>query len=182
MRSLILTVIFTSLALLAGCAGEDKKPSTPLETFQTYTKAIKSKDTTAMKMLLSGETIKMHEQEARSQGTTVDEIVKRQTLFGETQTRVEYRNEKIDGQNATLEVKNPFNTWETIVFVFEDNQWKIDTKASADRLSREIEEEMRKAEEAINSGRIVPDDLPTPQPDSNSNTGSSSNSKESIPD
>lgn len=182
MRSLILTVIITSLALLVGCAGEDKKPSTPLETFQTYTKAIKKKDTTAMKLLLSSETIKMHEEEAKSQGTTVDEIVKRETLFSESQNRVEYRNEKIDGQTATLEVKNSAGTWETVPFVFEDNQWKIDKKGYADRLSREIEEEMKKAEEEMNRDRIELDDLSQPQSNGNSNDGNISGSKESIPD
>lgn len=179
MRPIILTVIITSLVLFVGCAGEEKKPSTPLETFQTYTKAIKKKDTTAMKLLLSSETIKMHEQEAKSQGTTVDEIVKRETLFNESQTRVEYRNEKIDGQTATLEVKNVSNNWETVPFVFEDNQWKIDKKGYADRLSREIEEENRKAEEEMNRGRIELDDLPTPEPNGNSSGGTNSNS---IPD
>lgn len=180
MRFIILTTVFTSFALALGCAGEEKKPSTPLETFQTYTKAIKAKDTTAMKLLLSSETIKMHEQEAKSQGTTVDEIVKRETLFHESQNRVEYRNEKIDGQTATLEVKNSSNNWEIVPFVFEDNQWKIDKKGYADRLSREIEEENRKAEEEMNRGRIELDDLPIPEPNGNSNGRTNSNS--SIPD
>ena len=84
------------------CAGE-QKPATPLETFQTYTKAIKKKDITTMKLLLSSGTIKMHEQEAKAQGVTVDDIVKRETLFTENQTTLKYRNEKINGDNATLE-------------------------------------------------------------------------------
>ena len=179
MRHLILTLIFVSLAFFLACSGGEKKPSTPLETFQTYTKAIKAKDTTAMKLMLSNETIKMHEMEAKSQGTTVDEIVKRETLFNETQTRVEYRNEKIDGQTATLEVKNSSNNWEIVPFIFENDQWKIDKKGYADRISREIEEESRRAEEEMNRGRIEMNDLP--QPDSNSNSGSIPNTKESVP-
>lgn len=88
-----------------GCAGE-QKPATPLETFKTYTKAQKKKDTTTMKLLLSAETLKAHEQEAKVMGVTVDDIVKREAIVGETQTSVEFRNEKIDGERATLEVKN----------------------------------------------------------------------------
>jgi hypothetical protein len=176
MRLPILTIIFASYVLLTSCSETAKKPSTPLETFQTYTKAIKAKDTTAMKLLLSSETIKMHEQEAKSQGTTVDEIVRRETLFNESQTRVEYRNERIDGQTATLEVRNSSNNWEIVPFVFENDQWKIDKKGYADRISREIEEDMRKAEEEMNRGRIDMNDLS--QPDTNSNSG---NTKESIP-
>lgn len=179
MRLLNFTVIFTSLALFVGCAGGERKTSTPLETFQTYTKAIKAKDTTAMKLMLSSETIKMHEQEAKSQGTTVDEIVKRETLFNESQTRVEYRNEKIDGQTATLEVKNSSNNWEIVPFIFENDQWKIDKKGYADRISHEIEEESRRAEEEMNRGRIEMNDLP--QPEANSNSGSIPNTKESVP-
>ena len=52
-------LIFTMISILGACAGE-QKPATPLETFQTYTKAIKKKDITTMKLLLSSGTIKMH--------------------------------------------------------------------------------------------------------------------------
>jgi hypothetical protein len=165
MRSLIATFI-TGLSLIsAGCAGE-KTPSTPLETFRTYTKAVKQKDTTAMKLLLSAETLKMHEQEAKAQGTTVDEVVKRQTLFMESQNRVEYRNEKIDGQTATLEVKNARGEWEVVPFLFENGQWKIDQKGHADRLMQEIEEETRRAEEEMNRERVAPLEQATPEENS----------------
>jgi hypothetical protein len=157
----ILSITIFAVALFAVACGDagEAKPATPLETFRTYSKAVKQKDTTAMKLLLSSETLKMHEQEARSQGTTVDEIVKRETLFNESQTQVQYRNEKIDGTNATLEVKNSSGNWETIPFVFEDDQWKIDKKGYADRLTREIEEEMQRAEDRINSERLGVDNM-----------------------
>jgi len=103
------TFIFTIALFLISCGGEPKS-STPLETFKTYTKAIKQKDTTTMKLLLSDASIKMHEQEAKAQNLNLDDIVKRQTLFSETQTSVEHRNEKIEGDKATLEVKNSFGS------------------------------------------------------------------------
>ncbi len=108
-------VLFISLLLVGSCAGE-KAPATPIETFKTYTKAIKQKDIATMKLLLSKDTIKMHELEAQAQGTNVDEIVKRETLFTENQKSVKLRNEKIDGDKATLEVENSFGTWETVPF------------------------------------------------------------------
>ena len=41
-------------------------------------------------------------------------------------TLPESRNEKIDGDKATLEIKNDKKgTWDTIKFVKEDEQWKI---------------------------------------------------------
>lgn len=152
MRFLLLTALISLALALAACAG-DSKPASPLETFKTYTKAIKQKDTTTMKLLLSSETMKMHEQEAKSQGVTVDDIVKRETLFAQDQTTVEFRNEKIDGNRATLEVKNSMGTWETVPFVFEDDQWKIDKKSFVDDFIRDVEERNRQQNERFDQGR-----------------------------
>ena len=87
----------------------------------------------------------MHEQEAQAQGVTVDDIVKRETLFGENQTTVEYRDEKIDGDTATLQVKTQYGSWETVPFVREGGVWKIDKQGYADRMIREIEEQNRQS-------------------------------------
>src|SRR5258708_39579692 len=96
-------LIFSLAAALVACGTQ--REATPLETFKTYTKAIKLKDTKTMKLLLSDATLKLHEKEAKAQGVSVDEIVKRETLFTASQTSVDYRNEKIEGDKATLEVK-----------------------------------------------------------------------------
>ena len=72
-------LIFSLAAFAFACGGP--RAATPLETFKTYTKAVKQKDYTTMKLLLSDATIKMHEQEAKAQGVTVDDIVKRETLL-----------------------------------------------------------------------------------------------------
>src|SRR3982751_5699022 len=125
------TLIFGILCVLLSSCSE-KGPATPLETFKTYTKAYKQKDATSMKVLISKDSMKMHEQEAKAQGVSVDEIIKRETLFNPDQTTVEFRNEKIDGDKATLEVKNSLGMWETVPFVKEDGVWKIDKKGYAD--------------------------------------------------
>ncbi|MGI8409247.1 MAG: hypothetical protein ACR2M8_05140 [Pyrinomonadaceae bacterium] len=145
-------VPFVSFLLLAACSGETT-PSTPIETFKTYTKAIKQKDTTTMKLLLSAETLKMHELEAKAQSVTVDDIVKRETLFSEGQTTVKLRNEKIDGETATLEVENSFGAWETVPFIKEDDVWKIDKKGYADRLMQEIEQNNQQLDDIIDQGK-----------------------------
>ncbi len=171
MRKYIILLILLSVLISLACSGETM-PATPLETFKTYSKAIKKKDTTTMKLLLSSETLKMHEQEAKAQGITVDDIVKRETLVSENQTSIEFRNEKIDGNSATLEVKDQFGRWETLFFVFENGEWKIDKKGAADKLLREIEEENRKADEQMkmNSSPFGDRNFPSPIPDvSNSN-------------
>ena len=171
MRNLLTILILTAGAIALACA-PDEKAATPLETFKTYIKAQKKKDTTTMKLLLTAETLKAHEQEAKAMGTTVDDIIKRESMIGESQTAVEFRNEKIDGERATLEVRNSFGTWETIFFLLERGEWKIDKKGSADNLIREIEEENRKADER-NQLNSLPDNTNgflTPEPFDAGNT------------
>jgi hypothetical protein len=142
MRSWLVFVGILMAVTLLACG--TPKVATPLETFKTYTKAIKQKDITTMKLLLSDASIKMHEKEAKAQGVTVDDIVKRETLFTENQKTVEYRNEKIDGEKATLEVKTASGRWETVPFVLEDKVWKIDKAGYADKMMKDIDEQMQR--------------------------------------
>ena len=142
------SLVFLLAAMVFACGPSGA--GTPLETFKTYTKAIKKKDVEAMKVLLSDATLKMHEQEAKAQGVSVDEIVKRETLFGENQTTVEYRDEKIDGDKATLQVKTQYGSWETVPFVREDGVWKIDKQGYANQMIQEIEQENRRFDEQFN--------------------------------
>ena len=153
MRFCAAFLLVAGFFMLTSCAS--REPSSPKETFKTYTKAIAAKDTAAMKLLLSAESLKMHEDEAKAQGVPVDDIVKRETLFTEGQKKVEFKDEKIDGMKATLEIKDPFGNWQTVPFVFEDDQWKIDKKNYAAKLGFEIEQEIDKGiEDAINQGRV----------------------------
>lgn len=130
-----------------------QRPATPKETFMTYIKALKAKDYTTMKLLLSDATIKMHEKEAKAQGVTVDDIVKRETLISEKQTAVEYRNEKVDGDKASIQVKNSYGSWETVPFVREDGVWKIDKQGYFDQIIKDGEESDKKLDELINGNR-----------------------------
>lgn len=117
--------------------------------------AIKKKDPTEMKLLLSKGTLKMAEDEAKAQNTTVDEIIKRETLFTEAQRRVEFKNEKIDGERATIEVKNSFGQWDTVPFNREDGEWKIAKERYLEEQMKKNEEEMRQMDEQFNQG--IPD-------------------------
>jgi len=109
-----------------------------------------------MKLHLSSESIKMHEQEAKAQNVTLDDIVKRETLFSESQNTLYFRNEKIEGDKATLEVKNSFGSWETVPFVREDNRWKIDKKGYADRMMQDFEQNNQEMDDFINRGKEPP--------------------------
>ena len=145
-------IIFLFGFILIACAGNSSS-STPIGTLKAYTTAIKKKDTTTMKLLLSDASIKMAEQEARAQNVTLDDIVKRDTLFSESQTSLKYRNEKIDGDKATIEVENSFGSFDTVPFVREEGAWKIDKQGFANQMLQQMDEQNRKLDEIINQGR-----------------------------
>lgn len=170
LRPLSFAILVTALFGLAACGGESN-PATPKETFYTYSKARKKKDLTTMKMLLSAETMKMHSQEAKAQGVTVDEIVERETLISESQSVVKVRNEVIEGERATLEVENSYGSWETVPFVFEDGQWKIDKKGAAERLQQDIEKITdEKLDQLIEQGGVNEPANSTPTAPGNANS------------
>ena len=151
-------VIFSVLCALAafGCTGgeAEQKPSTPVKTLEAYATAFKKRDITSMKLLLSKSSLKTAEQQARERGVTVDEIVKNETLFTESQTKAAFRNQKIEGERATVEVRNAANSWDTVAFVLEDGVWKIDKKGMIDQMQQQIDQDMKRLEEEINKGRV----------------------------
>lgn len=155
MRSLLSLLIPAVLMFAAACSLESQ-PETPVDAFKRYVTAVKQKDTTTMKFLLSSESIKMHEQEAKAQNVPLDDIVKRETLVAEGQKVVEFRNQKIEGDAATLEVKDSFGTWTTVPFVREEDKWKIDKKGYADRLMQDIEQNNQQMDDFINQSNQSP--------------------------
>lgn len=128
------------LSAFAFVACGDAKPSTPFNTLEDYTQAIKKKDTATMKRLLSAGSIKMAEQEAKAQNVALDEIIQRETLFNPSQNRVEFRNEKIDADKASIEMKNSLGMWNTVPFVREEGAWKIDKQSIANQIMQEVEQ------------------------------------------
>ena len=124
------------LALGAAC----KSTPTPSATFKTYFEAQKKKDVAGMKQTLSKTSLAMMERSAKQTQLTLDKMIEKQ-LENPSSTidkMPETRNEKIDGDNATLELHNEdANRWDTMYFVKEDGAWKI-------ALDRTIEEMLRK--------------------------------------
>jgi hypothetical protein len=147
---LLAALIFA--AALACSSSDAPKQETPLDTLKAYTQAIKKKDPTTMKLLLSEASLKMAEDEAKAQNTTVDEIIKRETLFTENQTTVEFKNQKIEGERATIEVKNSFGQWDVIPFNKEDGEWKIAKERFMEEQMKKTEEDNKRLDEQINQG------------------------------
>jgi hypothetical protein len=63
----------------------------------------------------------------------------RDTLFPPDQRVFDYRNEKIEGDKASVEVKNNFGSWDMILLVREEGLWKIDKKATSDQMIQQVE-------------------------------------------
>lgn len=103
--------------------------STPTEAFNAYYEAIKRKDVNAFKSLFSKGTLGMLEERAKRRNSTLDESIKEGIEEASKEvpaTMPPTRNEKIDGDKATLEVNDEKKEkWETLHFVREGGQWKI---------------------------------------------------------
>ena len=161
-------ILLLLLATFAwGCNG-NAVPATPVETLKAYTIAVKKKDTKMMKMLLSEASMKIHEEQAKAQSVAVDEIIQRETLFSESQRVFDYKNEKIEGDRATVEVKNDFESWDMVHFVKEGGIWKIDKKGFSDQIIDQNEDADRKLDDEINQDRQEAEN----SEDANSNSNS----------
>lgn len=145
-------LISISAFALVACAS-NQHARTPFETLVTYTQAIRKKDVATMKSLLSAESVKMAQSEADAQKIPLDEVIQKETLFGENQTTLEFRNEKIEGDEATIEVKNSYGIWDAVPFVREGGAWKIAKERYADELQKQADEDNKRLDEQINKGR-----------------------------
>jgi flagellar hook-associated protein FlgK len=102
--------------------------SSPTATFKAFFEAQKKKDVPAMKKTLSKSSIQMIETAAKAQGKSVDDSFKEglESPAGKSDKMPETRNEKIDGDNATLEVQDEdTKKWSKVYFVKEEKEWKI---------------------------------------------------------
>lgn len=145
---LILILTFSFLA-----CGSSEKEKMPIDTLQTYTQAIKKKDVEKMKLLLSAGSIKMAEEQAKAQNISLDEVILRETLFSPDQKELKFRNEKVEGDYATIEVETFADTFDRIPFVKENGIWKIAKEKYQEEMIKKAEEDERKLEEKLKKER-----------------------------
>ena len=129
-------MVVAILLAIAGC----KSAGSPTATFKNFFDAQKRKDIAGMKQLLSKTSLAMMEASAKEQGKTLDAMIQEQleNPASKTDKMPETRNEKINGEQATLELHNEdVQRWDTMYFVKEDGSWKI-------ALDRTMEEMLRK--------------------------------------
>jgi hypothetical protein len=100
--------------------------SSPTATFKKFFEASKKKDVPGIRKTLSKGSLEMFDKFAKQQNKTMDEMLKEVDKDSKTETMPETRNEKIDGETATLEVKNEkTGKWDSLPFVKEEGEWKI---------------------------------------------------------
>ena len=134
-----------------GCSSAE--PATPVQTLKAYTIAVKKKDIAMMKTLLSEASLKIHREQAKAQNVTLDEIIQRETLFAETQRVFGYKDERIEGDKATVQVKNDMDAWDTFFLVRENGLWKIDKKGFSDEIINQNEQAEREMDDQFEKDR-----------------------------
>ncbi|MEZ5427356.1 MAG: DUF4878 domain-containing protein [Pyrinomonadaceae bacterium] len=97
----------------------------PGATIGIYFEALKKKDDETVKKYTSKASLEKFEEAAKAKNKTLSEMI----LAGEDlsgKKSPETRNEKIDGDSATVEVKDDeTGKWETVPLIKEDGLWKI---------------------------------------------------------
>ena len=115
--------------------------SSPTSTFKAFYEAQKKKDVEGMKKTLSKGSLQMMEKAAKEQNKTVDKALTEgmESPGGKADKMPETRNEKIDGDNATLEVQNEeTKKWDKIYFVKEDGDWKIALDKTIEEIFKQL--------------------------------------------
>ncbi len=119
-------LFLSSVFLFAGCNSDQPAANSPGDVLKQYVAAAQKQDIALMKSLLSKGSLDLIEKSARAQGTTTDELLRREASV-KIKNAPETRSEKIEGETATVEVKNE-TTGEydmTMPFVRENGAWKL---------------------------------------------------------
>ena len=133
-------VCFALSLVLAVSACSLFSGSTPTATFKKFFEATKKKDVEGMRKSLSKGSLEMFDKVAKQQNKTTDEILKDVDKENKDEKMPETRNEKIDGDTATLEVKNEkTGKWDSLPFVKEDKEWKIAFDKFVENMLKELQ-------------------------------------------
>ncbi|HEY0462193.1 MAG TPA: hypothetical protein VGC97_23875 [Pyrinomonadaceae bacterium] len=139
-------LVLLTVVLMVGCnANQSSSPAgSPGDVLKQYVAASQKGDIQAMKSSLSKSSLLYIEEKARPMKLNVDDVLRKETEI-KLQAEIETRNEKIEGDTASVEVKNPATGEFDIKYPFvkEDGAWKL-------ARDRYIEEELRKANDEIN--------------------------------
>lgn len=121
----------------------------PSEVYKAQNEAHKRKDAATMKSNLSRASLELIEKDARAREITLDEWLTMEEEGGEEITSIQTRNEKIDGDTATVEINvDGGEEWDVMPFVKEDGRWKIAMDKYVADLQKKLEENAETTDEA----------------------------------
>ena len=124
MRKLITTIILIlfSLTVVAQITSENLSPT---DTLKAYIDAASKKDVAGMKSHLSQGTLKLMEDGAKLANRILDDMLKEESgQMPPEAVNIKYSNEKIDGDNATVEMTSQSQT-AIMPLVKENGEWKL---------------------------------------------------------
>jgi hypothetical protein len=126
MKTQRITPLIGALIVLALVgAACNKAGSSPTATAKAFYDASKSKDVPGMKSQMSKKTLDTLDKALKAQNKSVDDFIKETNDKEPPPATFEARNEKINGETATLEVSDGKGGWEPFSFIKEDGQWKL---------------------------------------------------------
>jgi len=99
--------------------------ATPTDTYKTAYNARKNKDIATLKRVMTKDALGFLKDMAEIDKKTLDDMLKELTEKPQADS-AETRNEKINGNRATLEYLDEKGKWVTMDFSKEGNEWKID--------------------------------------------------------
>jgi hypothetical protein len=121
-QSAALVVALFMIAALAACG---KKSATPTDSFKAFYDAAKKKDAASIKRTISKRLLAELDAQAKNENKTLDDYLASVNLPA---TMPEARNEKIEGETATVEFKFRSDGWRPIKFIREGGEWKLDSE------------------------------------------------------
>jgi len=139
------TIIVVLCALFVfGCSSlQQPQTKSPTEVMKALNEASKTKDVAGIKNSVSKGTLGLIEESAKAQNITVDEALKKDN-GAPFKDLPEMRNEKIEGDTATVELKNATtNDWETVPFVKEDGVWRLALDKYLEDFEKKAAEDMK---------------------------------------
>lgn len=138
--------------MIAGCS-TSPQTKTPTEVLKIFIEASKNKNVAVIKNSLSKGSLDLVAEAAKNQNISVEELLQKES-GAPIKEMPETRSEKIEGDAATVEVKNKTTgEYEAIPFVKENGEWKI-------ALDKFMQDVMQKANDGMKA------------PAANSSTGS----------
>ncbi len=127
-RNIAFSIGLVLIAFAALACGSKGGNATPTAAFQTFYNSIKNKDAQGIKSIMMKKELEELEAEAKKKNKSLDDFIKDE-MITQVGRKIpaempETRNEKIEGDMATLEFKEG-ESWRTVRFAKEDGGWKM---------------------------------------------------------